>query len=333
MSTSGINTKAPAVKIIEIGDPTVANAGTELLNQDVMQLHKTPLKGRQVIVWLDGAIVAYHTTNLRVRTRPTLHKHLLAYLCFAPTTTGSANGLPIAPDLMLLVPPLASVGFVPEPGWESISVLLRPEELSEHLRLRGRDDQFRVPRDVEALRVGLGIEQNLFTWCKRLIDTAIAQPELFNEGMELRAAAQVDLMETLLETLAATRARAPERSERTKQGHSDIVRLAERFAMANTADRLYVTDLCKATKVSERSLEYAFRSVMGLSPVAYLTRLRLHRVRHALQIAVPGSTTVTTEALNWGFWHFGEFSRAYKDCFAESPSDTLRRNPAVPDRL
>jgi hypothetical protein len=29
--------------------------------------------------------------------------------------------------------------------------------------------------------------------------------------------------------------------------------------------------------------------------------------------------------LNWGFWHFGEFSRAYKECFGELPSDTLRR--------
>jgi hypothetical protein len=30
-------------------------------------------------------------------------------------------------------------------------------------------------------------------------------------------------------------------------------------------------------------------------------------------------------ALDWGFWHFGDFSRAYKDCFGELPSDTLRR--------
>jgi AraC-like DNA-binding protein len=34
---------------------------------------------------------------------------------------------------------------------------------------------------------------------------------------------------------------------------------------------------------------------------------------------------VTTEALRWGFWHFGDFSRAYKSCFGELPSDTLRR--------
>jgi transcriptional regulator GlxA family with amidase domain len=82
--------------------------------------------------------------------------------------------------------------------------------------------------------------------------------------------------------------------------------------------------------VSERTLEYAFKEVMGLAPMTYLVRLRLHRVRQALLAETQGSTTVSAEALNWGFWHFGEFSRAYKACFGELPSDTLRRKPGAP---
>ncbi len=68
-----------------------------------------------------------------------------------------------------------------------------------------------------------------------------------------------------------------------------------------------------------------------MTPVAYLTRLRLHRVRQALRAATHDTTTVTAEALRWGFWHFGHFSRAYKDCFGELPSDTLRRYPTSAD--
>ena len=86
-----------------------------------------------------------------------------------------------------------------------------------------------------------------------------------------------------------------------------------------------MSDLCRATRVSERALEYAFKEVMGLTPVHYLMRLRLHRVRQALLAATVGSTTVSVEALNGGFWHFGDFSRAYRDCFGEQPSETLRR--------
>jgi AraC family transcriptional regulator, ethanolamine operon transcriptional activator len=80
-----------------------------------------------------------------------------------------------------------------------------------------------------------------------------------------------------------------------------------------------VSDLCRATSVRERSLEYAFKQTLGLSPVAFLTRLRLHRVRDALRGPAQASNTVSAVALDWGFWHFGEFSRAYKDCFGESP--------------
>jgi transcriptional regulator GlxA family with amidase domain len=84
--------------------------------------------------------------------------------------------------------------------------------------------------------------------------------------------------------------------------------------------------------VSERTLEGAFNKVLGLTPITYLIRLRLHRVREVLLAATQGSTTVSAEALNCGFWHFGEFSRAYKECFGELPSDTLRRKSAGPQQ-
>jgi len=43
--------------------------------------------------------------------------------------------------------------------------------------------------------------------------------------------------------------------------------------------------------------------------------------------AEPRSTQVSVEALRRGFWHFGEFARAYKRCFGELPSHTLQRRP------
>ena len=80
-------------------------------------------------------------------------------------------------------------------------------------------------------------------------------------------------------------------------------------------------------------MQYAFKGLMGITPLAYLTRLRLHRARQALRAATHGTTTVTAEALRQGFWHFGDFARAYKECFGELPSDTLRRKPDAASRL
>lgn len=64
-----------------------------------------------------------------------------------------------------------------------------------------------------------------------------------------------------------------------------------------------------------------------MSPMAFLRRVRLHRVHQALRANTRGTTTVSAEALKWGFWHFGDFSKDYKNCFGESPSDTLGSEP------
>ena len=62
------------------------------------------------------------------------------------------------------------------------------------------------------------------------------------------------------------------------------------------------SELCAAANVSERTLQYAFHDIMGMSPLTYLHRLRLHRARGELRKAKNGSTTVTDVAMNWGFW-------------------------------
>jgi transcriptional regulator GlxA family with amidase domain len=133
--------------------------------------------------------------------------------------------------------------------------------------------------------------------------------------------------------LAAIRAPGPFDAPglyRTTRAYSRIVAAAERRVLAKPAERVRVPDLCRAANTSERTLDTAFRRVTGLSPVQYLIRMRLHRVRAALLAAARGSTTVSAEALRWGFRHFGEFSRAYTRCFGERPSETLRRRQPPP---
>ena len=134
-------------------------------------------------------------------------------------------------------------------------------------------------------------------------------------------------MEGLLATLSSAAPSESTFQDVTRHAHSRVIRVSEDYVLAHTGDRLYVTDLCHEAVVSERTLQCVFKDVLGITPIAYLTRLRLHRVRQALRVGTHATTTVTAEALQWGFWHFGEFSRAYKECFDELPSDTLRRPP------
>lgn len=320
------------VEVVDVVDPTQPNIGFQFEDVDVVQLpsNGTTLLGRRILVRLPDCLVIYSATNLRLRTRRDPQLELMAYITLAPAASGSVDGVPMTSERIAIIPPRTKVGFVTGENYESIGFLLQPKEIAECLRLRQEPSDGLIPTKVETLRVGSDEARSLFEWGKQLIDIAIERPELFQHGSEYAKAARQDLVERLLDTLVATHVHTPDRSERTLQMRSKLVRTVEALVMANSTAPLCVTDLCKLTAVSERRLEYAFKTVMGISPSSYLTRLRMHQVRKALLDGHPGKTSVTQEAVNWGFWHFGEFSGAYRKCFGELPSETLRRIKKMP---
>ena len=325
MESVELSIDQPAVTVDEIDEPTMAGAGIELFDLDALQLQSLPFRVRRIVVRLDACSVVYHSTNARVRTRTSVLEGRLAYVAFGPRARGTVNGLPIFPDMMLAVAPAAEVRFVADAGFEDFALLVHPQDIKNHLVARGREGDFRMPRGVDLLQVDARKMRTLYDSGRQLVDVAAREPCRFGEGRTERAAVQVELLETLLATLDTASSLEPTHSERTRQGHSLVVKAAEDHALSRIDDPVQITDLCRAAGVSERALQYAFKEVMGLSPRDYLVRLRLHRVRQALLATSQRTSTVSAEALKCGFWHFGEFSRAYKDCFGELPSATLRR--------
>jgi len=87
-----------------------------------------------------------------------------------------------------------------------------------------------------------------------------------------------------------------------------------------------IVELCTELGVSERTLQYAFKKNMQLTPVAYLRILRLNLARTALLMSPPQSNTVSNIATMWGFFHLGKFSQDYRRMFGERPSETLARH-------
>lgn len=86
--------------------------------------------------------------------------------------------------------------------------------------------------------------------------------------------------------------------------------------------------LCKLTGVSERTLEYAFREHLGVTPRKFLTVHRLNGARQDLRRASPDTDSVTRIAMAWGFTELGRFAGAYRAFFGELPSRTLRGGAA-----
>jgi len=319
---------SPVVSVVEISEPTSVSQSLEVIQQDVVKLESKPLRVRRVVIRLGSAVVLFHSTNLAVRTRTRLHADFVAFTAFGPQSVGAVNGLEVGPDRILMTRPDTEVEFVVAAGYESVAFLVPPEDLRTHLRDRQREEECpfgtSVSRGIELLTPGPADARRLYRWGRKLSKTAAQQPEILNLP-QTQAVAQVELFENLLTTLGSVIQAELSPHDVTRQSHSQIVKLVQDYVVRHAAERLHITDLCEAAGVSERTLQYAFREVMGMTPVAYLTRLRLHRVRASLLAANPGTTTVTNEALCWGFWHFGDFSCAYKKCFGELPSETLRR--------
>ena len=86
-------------------------------------------------------------------------------------------------------------------------------------------------------------------------------------------------------------------------------------------------ELCEIAHVSQRTLQYSFTSILGISPIQFLRLTRLNRVRRRL-CSPTVDTTVSQVAADWGFYHLGQFARDYRQLFGEAPSATLARHAA-----
>jgi transcriptional regulator GlxA family with amidase domain len=107
--------------------------------------------------------------------------------------------------------------------------------------------------------------------------------------------------------------------------HDKIIARFEEFLESHPDRPLYLTEICAAICVPERTLRVACEEHLGMAPIRFLSLRRMHLVHRALRQADPSKTTVTRIATDHGFWELGRFSVAYRVMFDETPSDSLRR--------
>jgi AraC-like DNA-binding protein len=312
------------VSVVELTDPTGVDAAFGPLDLDALKLQALPLRARRIVVRLDVITVVFHATDARLRTRTHARDDLAAYVVFGPRVRGSVKGFAVRPGLVLAVAPGIAAEFVTEPGWETVAFLCSPEAMRLHLDQRHWQAPLPLPNGVDMLQVPTKAALGLFRRGRQLVTAAARRPAMFDAAPCAAHAAGAAMFEELLAALATASAFQPERRDRTRQGYSRIVQRVENHAIQRPGEPLGITDCCRIAAVGERTLGIAFNEVMGLSPLAYLKRLRLTRIRQALLAANGRTTTVSAEAFRWGFWHFGEFARAYKAYFGELPSHTLR---------
>lgn len=105
--------------------------------------------------------------------------------------------------------------------------------------------------------------------------------------------------------------------------YGKLVSRAREYLFANVMEPVTVLDLCNTLFVSRRTLQNAFQQVLGIGPNAWLKIIRLNAVRRELISPYSTQTTVKDAAMQWGFWHLGQFAKDYQRLFNEKPSETL----------
>ncbi|MDF2467773.1 MAG: AraC family transcriptional regulator [Rhodococcus erythropolis] len=98
------------------------------------------------------------------------------------------------------------------------------------------------------------------------------------------------------------------------------------FIEMNADEPLTPAELARAGSMSVRTLHASFQKCFGMSPMAYVRKVRLEHVHDELRRNSGNPDfRITDIASKWGFFHLGRFAQQYKERFGESPSETVRR--------
>jgi AraC-like DNA-binding protein len=147
------------------------------------------------------------------------------------------------------------------------------------------------------------------------------------------AVGRADVLGSLTDVLLAginTLDAAPVSNDRkARVARRAAVMRAQAYIDTHLVEPIKLSDLCRHAHAQSRSLEYGFREVLGVSPIAYIRAMRLHNARRLLRSTTVRTRSTSEIAMDCGFWHLSQFAVDYKKFFAESPSATRKRTRAM----
>lgn len=221
---------------------------------------------------------------------------------------------------IMVFPPGGELYSVTDPDFDVFTFSVPRHWLAEVAAVAGLPELGHARLSGEVFRCDDGAMNRLRSLLKR-----VAAPYESSGGAEPglcpKEELEFELPAALLSTLFCGRV-AP--AFPTSRLRSRALRQAEQFINEHSDQPLRVSELCRATDVSERTLRYAFMEKFGIGPKAYLAARQLDLVKKALRRAEPAAASVAEIAGRCGFWHMGQFAADYRRQFGTRPLATLR---------
>ena len=230
-------------------------------------------------------------------------------------------GHPVTDQTLLMFDSSGAFEATSQPGFRVFTFAFPEDQLLETVQALGIQEPKQITCHTDnAIELLPLVARNLQLRMAQIARTATTDPTvLANPGFleEFEHELHRQLIEAV--ELSATKPLRPSLHARHKA-------LMHALDYINTSPNVAhtVSDLCRATSVSERTLEYAFRERFGVSPKKYIRDIRLNAVHKILIKAASVDVKVTDIANQFNFWHMGQFAADYKRLFGKLPSETLR---------
>ena len=289
------------------------------------QLDRGQFKGTLLQYGFTEAQIGITTVNRKFDQRGVAPKRLVSFAILGPESPPIIwRGLEVDHHKIMVYGPGDEIDCASEPGFHVMTYSISERLLSK------------LGHDLGVHRLGKALKRNkvvpISNRSRKTFQGAIAginhQVDPDGKGLKsesVRGALEKTIPRLILNAIAETQD-IKIRSPLTKRRRRALATIEQNLT-SSPIPFTTVGELCQATGVSERTLQYLFKQKYCITPKAYLRLVRLNAVRRALYKADPRKTKIADIANKNGFWHMGQFAKDYKKLFGELPSETtLRRN-------
>ena len=244
----------------------------------------------------------------------------MGYNSITSVHVGKYIEIDLAPDTVLVLAPQRETQVVSHEPWMSIGINVRRETLAEWQAPLAALAEWEPTPEGSILEADRKAVTRFRKWVEVLFGLRAPACKTEDEAAMWVAAIRDRVQWHLLQMLGH-HVHATPLSTAHRVARYDLALAALRMIPPEGEPCLSVTDLAQGLGVSRRAVEYAFRSLIGISPAQYILAERLNKVRyHLVTYGVP----VTKVAFDHEFNNLGRFAYQYARLFGERPSDTLR---------
>ena len=229
-------------------------------------------------------------------------------------------GRPFTPDIMAVFAKDGEFRSISPPGFDVYTLSFTDEQLDSACERLGIPD---VSNKLNVTDSTMHLDRSLGNALRHLINDSLQGLCFSGQKNAARADSEYFRNEISEQLVAALAAGSPLLRSPSQQVRSLAVTRALEAIESGLEHGVSVRHVAEMSRMSRRTLEYAFRDRFGVSPKAFINSERLTRVRRDLLVR-PKKVAIADIANRWGFWHIGQFARDYRRQFGELPSQTSK---------